>query len=37
MQIFTYEEMNPSENTLNNIRQFAYNYRQTNNQAYVLN
>ena len=36
MQIFTYEEMNPSEKTLNNIRQFAYNYRPTNTQTYVL-
>jgi hypothetical protein len=26
MQIFTYEEMNPSEKTLNFIRQFAYTY-----------
>ncbi len=27
MQIFTYEEMNPSEKTLNFIKQFAYTYR----------
>ena len=37
MQIFTYEEMNPSEKTLNTIRQFAYNYRPTNDQTCVLN
>lgn len=37
MQIFTYEEMNPSEKTLNAIRQFAYNHRPVNVQTCVLN
>lgn len=27
IDIFTHEEMNPSEKTLNFIRQFAYTYR----------
>lgn len=29
--------MNPSEKTLNNIRQFAYNYRLNNAQTCVFN
>lgn len=37
MQIFTREEMTPSEKTLNMIRQFAYFYRVAKNQTYCLN
>jgi hypothetical protein len=37
MQIFTHEEMTPSEKTLKFIRQFAYSYRVVNNQAFSLN
>jgi hypothetical protein len=37
MQIFTFEEMNPSEKTLKLIREIAYTYRVNNNQAYCLN
>ena len=37
MQIFTYEEMTPSEKTLRFIRQFAYTYRVVNHQAFSLN
>jgi hypothetical protein len=37
MQIFTYEEMNPSEKTLKLIKEIAYTYRVTNHQAYCLN
>ena len=37
MQIFTHEEMNPSEQTLNLIKMIAYTYRVTNHQAYCLN
>lgn len=37
MQIFTYEEMTPSEKTIRLIKQIAYTYRTTNNQAYCLN
>jgi hypothetical protein len=37
MQIFTYEEMTPSEKTLNFIKQFAYNYRAKNTQTFGLN
>jgi len=37
MQIFTHEEMTPSERTLRIIRQIAYTYRIVNQQAYCLN
>lgn len=37
MQIFTPEEMTPSEKTLRIIRQIAYTYRVINHQAYCLN
>ena len=37
MQIFTREETTPSERTLRLIKQLAYTYRVTNNQAYCLN
>ena len=37
MQIFTREEMTPSERTLRIIRQIAYTYRIVNQQAYCLN
>lgn len=37
MQIFTHEEMTPSEKTLNFIKQLAYTYRVVNNQAFCLN
>lgn len=37
MQIFTHEEMTPSERTLRIIRQIAYTYRVVNQQAYCLN
>lgn len=38
MQIFTYEEMNPSEKTLNFIKQFAHTYQATPRQTnYGLN
>lgn len=37
MQIFTPEEMNPSEKVINLIKQIAYTYRVNNNQAYCLN
>lgn len=37
MQIFTYEEMNPSEKTLKLIKEIAYTYRVINHQAYCLN
>lgn len=37
MQIFTHEEMTPSEKTLKLIRQIAYTYRVFNGQAYCLN
>jgi hypothetical protein len=37
MQIFTYEEMTPSENVLRMIKQLAYTYRVENHQAYTLN
>lgn len=37
MQIFTHEEMTPSEKTLRFIRQFAYTYRVVNQQAFSLN
>ena len=37
MQIFTYEEMNPSEKVLRWIKQIAYPNRVVNTQAYCLN
>ena len=37
MQIFTYEEMNPSEKVIRLIKQIAYTYRVNNSQAYCLN
>ena len=37
MQIFTQEEMTPSEKVIKLIKQIAYTYRVTNNQAYCLN
>jgi len=37
MQIFTYEEMTPSEKVLATIRQIAYTYRVINGQPYCLN
>ena len=37
MQIFTLEEMTPSEKVVKLIKQIAYTYRVTNNQAYCLN
>ena len=37
MQLFTHEEMTPSEKTLKLIRQIAYTDRVTNHQAYCLN
>ena len=37
MQIFTREEMTPSEKTLKLIRQIAYTYRVLNGQVCCLN
>ena len=37
MQIFTREERTPSERVIKLIRQIAYTYRVTNQQAYCLN
>ena len=37
MQIFTHEEMTPSERTLRIIRQVAHTYRVVNGQGYCLN
>ena len=37
MQIFTHEEMTPSERVLRTIRQIAYTYRANTRQAYCLN
>jgi len=37
MQIFTHEEMTPSEKTLKLIKQVAHTYRVVNGQAYCLN
>ena len=37
MQIFTYEEMNPSEKTLKLIKEIAHTYRVVNQQAFCLN
>ena len=36
MQIFTYEERNPSEKVLKFIKELAYTYRVSNGQAYCL-
>lgn len=37
MPIFTQEETTPSEKVLRFIRNFAHNYRVTNQQTYCLN
>jgi hypothetical protein len=37
MQIFTREEMTPSEKTLKRIKEMAYTYRVKNGLAYCLN
>jgi hypothetical protein len=37
MQMFTREELTPSERTLKLIRLFAHTYRVVNGQAYCLN
>jgi len=37
MNIFTYEEMTPSEKTIKLIKQIAYTYRVVKQQAYCLN
>ncbi len=37
MQIFTPEETTPSERVIRFIKELAYTYRVTNNQAYCLN
>ena len=37
MQIFTYEEMTPSERVIRTIRQIAYTYRARTQQTYCLN
>jgi hypothetical protein len=37
MQIFTPEEMNPSEKVIKLIKQIAYTYRVNNKEAYCLN
>lgn len=37
MQIFTREEMTPSEKVILLIKQIAHTYRVTGNQAYCLN
>ena len=37
MQIFTQEEMTPSEHVIRTIKQIAYTFRVTNRQAYCLN
>lgn len=37
MQIFTYEEMTPSEKVIRLIKQIAYTYRVVNQQALCLN
>ena len=37
MQIFTREEITPSERVIKLIKQFAYTYRVTNQQVYCLN
>jgi len=37
MQLFTHEEMTPSEKTIRIIKQIAYTYRVINQQACCLN
>ena len=37
MQIFTHEEMTPSERVIRLIKQIAYTYRVVNGTAYCLN
>lgn len=37
MTFFTYEEMTPSEKTIRFIKQIAYTYRVSRQQAYCLN
>jgi len=37
MQIFTPEEMNPSEKVITLIKQIAYTYRVNNKETYILN
>jgi hypothetical protein len=37
MQIFTHEEMTPSEKVIRLIKQIAYTYRVVNQQAFCLN
>lgn len=37
MQLFTSEEMKPSEKVIRLIKQLAYTYRVTNHQPYCLN
>ena len=37
MQIFTPQELMPSERVIKIIKQIAHTYRVTNNQAYCLN
>ena len=37
MQIFTYEEMNPSEKTLRLIKEIAHTSRVVNQQTFCLN
>lgn len=37
MQLFTHEEMTPSEKTIRLIKQIAYTYRVAKCQAYCLN
>jgi len=37
MQIFTLEEMTPSERVIKLIKQIAHTYRVTSNQSYCLN
>ena len=37
MQIFTLEEMTPSEKVIKLIKQIAHTFRVTNHQAYCLN
>jgi len=37
MNIFTHEEITPSERVIRLIKQIAYTYRVVNQQAYCLN
>lgn len=37
MNVFTYEEMTPSEKVIRLIKQIAYTYRVVNSTAYCLN